>query len=125
MRTLDRLNVQGAKIQQIRPKLFLTEKETLPPVHVDLINRFERNQLSLQDRIGIYHNPDHISLACKDVRDTMRVYLGEGMKYNTTCVDATPVDPMSLLGFDTQRKGGTIGTYDFSQRSDPLYSTYQ
>lgn len=124
MRTLDRLNIQGAKIEQIRPELSLTEKSVESPDLVNVIDRTEGNKLSLQDRIGIYHNPDHISIACKEVTETMNVYLGTGMKFADTSVGANPINPMSKLAYTADREGGMIGVYDFTQKPNPLYGTY-
>ena len=124
MRTLDRLNQQGAKIEQVRPELSLTEKSVESPDLVDVIDRTEGNKLSLQDRIGIYHNPDHISIACKEVAETMNIYFGTGLKYGETSVAANPINPMSKLAYTADREGGMIGAYDFTQKPNPLYGTY-
>jgi hypothetical protein len=115
------LNDENATIKQIRPELKLTEKEVEAPDLVNLIDREDVNKLSMLQQLGTY---DQIGEGCKDVRDTMRVYLGQGMKYNTTSHNAVPLDPMSKLAYDKQREGGMIGSYNFEQNGNPLTSTY-
>lgn len=121
MRVLDILNNPDGRIEQIRPELKLTEKIVEAPDLVNLIDRQDGNRLSLIQRIGTY---DQVSEGCKSITDTMRTYLGVGMKFNTTSVQAKPGDPLAPLYYDKEREGGMIGTYDFSQKGNPLCSTY-
>ena len=54
--------------------------------------------------MGITHNPSHVSLACRDIADTKKVYMGVSLAQKSY-LNATPTSGLSKLSFTTDRLG--------------------
>ncbi len=54
--------------------------------------------------MGITHNPYDVSLACREIPDTMKVYMGVSLA-RKSYVNAVPTSGMSKLGFTSDRLG--------------------
>lgn len=54
--------------------------------------------------MGITYNPCEVSLGCRQVPDTMRVYMGNTLAQKSY-VNAVPTSGMSKLGFTNDRLG--------------------
>ena len=121
MRVLDLPNVKGMKNTHIRPEFKSTEKEVVPPKYINKIVKDERSGLSQINQIGSY---DMLGVGCRDITDNMHLYMGTGLRFNSSSVNATPIDPMSRLGYNPAREGtGEIRSHDFTQSGNPLLGT--
>jgi hypothetical protein len=121
MRVIDLPNVPGMKNTHLRPEFKSTEKEVVPPKYINKIVKDERSGLSQINQIGTY---DMLGVGCVDVTDKMHIYIGTGLRYNSSSVNAIPLDPMSKLAYDSGREGtGKIKTFDFTQQGNPLVGT--
>ncbi len=121
MRVLDLPNVPGMKNTHIRPEFKSTEKEVVPPKYINKIVKDERSGLSQLNQIGTY---DMLGVGCRDVTDNMHLYMGTGLRFNSSSVNTTPIDPMSKLAYNPAREGtGKINSYDFQQQGNPLVGT--
>jgi len=121
MRVLDLPNVPGMKNTHIRPTFKSTEKEVVPPKYINKIVKDERSGLSQLNQIGTY---DMLGVGCRDVTDNMHLYMGTGLRFNSSSVNTTPIDPMSKLAYNPAREGtGKINSYDFQQQGNPLVGT--
>lgn len=54
--------------------------------------------------MGITHNPSHVSLACRDIADTRKIYMGVSLAQKSY-LNATPTSGLSKLAFTTDRLG--------------------
>jgi hypothetical protein len=121
MRVIDLPNVPGMKNTHIRPEFKSTEKEVVPPKYINKIVKDERSGLSLINQIGTY---DMLGVGCRDITDNMHLYMGTGIRFNSSSINATPLDPMSRLAYNPAREGtGAINSYDFTQQGNPLVGT--
>ena len=77
---------------------------------------------SLQKQMGINDNPWELSLGCRSVNDLRRVYRGNGVFFDKSLLNATPIRPLSRQAF-TQDRIGTFGA-DFRQNVQVAPSTY-
>ncbi len=77
---------------------------------------------SLQKQMGINDNPWELSLGCRSVNDLRRVYRGNGVFFDKSLLNATPIRPLSRQAF-TQDRVGTFGA-DFRQNVQVAPSTY-
>tara|TARA_R110000822_G_scaffold58459_2_gene146315 strand:- start:163 stop:651 length:489 start_codon:yes stop_codon:yes gene_type:complete len=77
---------------------------------------------SLQKQMGINDNSWELSLGCRSVNDLRRVYRGNGLFFNKSLLNATPIRPLSRQAFSADRVG-TFGA-NFKQTVEVAPSTY-
>jgi len=122
MRVIDLPNVPGMKNRHIRPEFKNGgEKEVLPPKYINKVVKDERSGLSQLEHIGTYNM---LGVACREVVDNMHLYMGTGLRFNSSSVAAIPLDPMSKLAYNKALEGGDFKSYDFTQNNNPLTGTY-
>lgn len=98
------------------------------PAGTSLVNKLALKKVkdetiySQQKQMGINDNSWELSLGCRSVNDLRRVYRGNGVFFDKSLLNATPIRPLSRQAFTADRVG-TFGA-DFRQNVQVAPSTY-